>query len=109
MKKSLSIALSLAMGVTLLPGAVLWSEGRSMNYEMNESLIFGAHPTLRFYWRLCNEGRKFSCRRLADHFYYGIGVEKNLELAFKYYNKACSFGDRLSCVKAEGIMRGWKE
>ncbi|MRJ07114.1 MAG: hypothetical protein C6I01_06305 [Epsilonproteobacteria bacterium] len=104
MKKLFSLSLlsfSLAVGW----GGVSFNLGNSTHYDVEEYRYFGNNAQLRFLHQLCEKGRKFSCLRIADKFYYGIGTEKNLDMAFRYYNRACKLGNRIGCTKAERIMR----
>lgn len=82
--------------------------GSSKNYDIDEYKQFNSNGILRFLHEECENGKKFSCVRIADKFYYGIGVKKDLDLAFRYYKKACDLGVKISCSKADRIMRfGW--
>jgi TPR repeat protein len=93
---------------TLAFGGVSFNLGNSRNYDVDEYRYFDGNSQLRYLHRQCLKGRKFSCMRIAEKFYYGLGVRKNLDMAFRYYNKACDLGDKMGCTKAERIMRyGW--
>jgi len=48
-----------------------------------------------------NDG--YSCGNLAGIYYEGLGVQKNLTKAKKFYERGCSLGNKKSCLRLDEL------
>ena len=52
---------------------------------------------IKIFTKVCNDNDAKGCIELANMYYYGLGSQKNLLEAKKFYKKACELGNKRGC------------